>query len=272
MSPRNLVVSARPLELDADDEPAGEIVALRPVGGTSLSQQTLHALVHAIRSGAFDGGRVPPEDNLAKMLAVSRTTVRRALQSLEQLGLIERRPGRGTRVRPHANPDLLALHGLVPFPNLLRELGHEVTTQVRWVRNEVADPDLAVLLGRPVVGVVYRRDIVLLADDEPAISMVERFDDFVLSRPLDDEDLSAGSILFLSERCFTEQIDHAIAGMEPCVSGDHNDGAAAGVAAGDPFFVLNEIFYSSEDTALGASEVSVNPKFVSFSVFRRFCT
>ena len=100
--------------------------------GSSLTQQVLEAMVSAIRLGTFTDGRLPPEDELASQLGVSRTTVRRALQSMEQIGLIERRPGRGTHLRTHARPDLLALHGLVPFPTLLRELGHEVVSQVSW--------------------------------------------------------------------------------------------------------------------------------------------
>jgi GntR family transcriptional regulator len=243
------------------------------VGGVSLTQQVLDAMIRAIRLGSFPGGRLPPEDQLAELLGVSRTTVRRALQSLEQIGLIERRPGRGTRLREHATPDLLALHGLVPFPTLLRELGHEVTSKVSWRRVEAVDADLAARLDRSVPGAGYDVNVVLLADGQPAVAMLERFPADVLSRPPSDEDLQAGSILFVSERCFRDKIDHAVASIEPCVSGsgaDTDRDVGLELPAGRPYLALHETFYSSEEEALAISQVSINPDFVSFSVFRRF--
>lgn len=240
------------------------------VGGASLTQQVLDAMVRAIRVGSFPGGRLPPEDHLAELLGVSRTTVRRALQSLEQIGLIERRPGRGTRLREHATPDLLALHGLVPFPTLLRELGYEVTSKVSWRRFETDEEDLAARLERDVVGAVYEVHVVLLADGKPAVAMRERFPADVLKETPSDEDLQAGSILIMSERSFREKIDHAVASIEPRVSGDASEQADLELPGGKPFLALHETFYSAEENALAVSQVSINPAYVSFSVFRRF--
>ncbi|HEV7772771.1 MAG TPA: GntR family transcriptional regulator [Conexibacter sp.] len=237
---------------------------------TSLTQRVLEAMITAIREGSFAGGRLPPEDQLATSLGVSRTTVRRALQSLEQIGVIERRPGRGTRLRAHTTTSLLALHGLVPFPTLLRELGHEVTAQTSWTRSDVEAPDLAAALGRPVDGPVYEVRVVLLADDQPAVAMRERFPADVLAREPDDGDMQAGSILFVSARCFRDKIDHAVADLEPCVSSGRDGPHGLRLPKGAPYLALHETFYSEEEEALAFSDVSVNPQLVSFSVFRRF--
>ena len=238
----------------------------------SLTQQVLDAMVRAIRIGSFESGRLPPEDQLAQQLGVSRTTVRRALQSMEQIGLIERRPGRGTKLRVHAKPDLLALHGLVPFPTLLRELGHEVVSRVSWKRLDDVPEELATQLGREVVGGSYQLDVVLLADGKPAVAMLERFPVDVLVADPDDSDLQGGSILFVSERCFNQKIDHALASLEPQVSGSPPGppGSALELPDASPFLALHETFYSSEEVPLATSHVAVNPAFVSFSVFRRF--
>ncbi len=45
------------------------------------------------------GDRLPSEQSLAQELGVSRVSIRQALHELEQRGLIDRKPGRGTIVR-----------------------------------------------------------------------------------------------------------------------------------------------------------------------------
>jgi DNA-binding GntR family transcriptional regulator len=257
----------------SSDGLAAQALILRVGGGTSLTRQVLEAMVTAIQRGAFPSGRLPPEDELARQLGVSRTTVRRALHSMEQIGLIERRPGRGTKLRVHARPDLLALHGLVPFPTLLRELGHEVASHVTWRASDVVPPELAVRLGRETEGGSYELDVLLLADGQPAVRMLERFPADVLATTPSDQDLQAGSILFISERCFADPIDHALATLEPCVvrdNGEDEGGIALKLEAGCPYLTLHEIFFSADEVPLAISEVSVNPRFVTFSVFRNF--
>ncbi len=46
-----------------------------------------------------DGGRLPTERSIAEQLGVARNTVRRALDRLEQDGLLIRHVGRGTYLR-----------------------------------------------------------------------------------------------------------------------------------------------------------------------------
>ena len=238
------------------------------VGGNSLTSQVLDALVDAIRTGVFPDGRLPSEDRLADQLAVSRTTLRRALQSLEQLGFVERRPGRGTRLRRYVRPDMLALHGLVPFPVLLRELGHVVASSVEWRQLREPPCDLRACLNRTVDGPVYEARHLLRADGVPAIAMTERFPADVLAREPTDEDFAQGSILHMSSRCFRDKIDHAVTTIVPS-HGRAADNPLA-LEVGAPCLVLDEVFYSAEEIPLATSLVSVNPKFVLFSVFRRF--
>lgn len=51
------------------------------------------------RRGLKTGERLPPERELTRILATSRTSVREALRTLDGLGVVEIRPGRGAYVR-----------------------------------------------------------------------------------------------------------------------------------------------------------------------------
>ncbi|HEY7764927.1 MAG TPA: FadR/GntR family transcriptional regulator [Aestuariivirgaceae bacterium] len=56
-------------------------------------------LRHAIETGVFaDGDQLPPERQLAVALGTARSTIRKALDQLEQKGLVVRRVGSGTFV------------------------------------------------------------------------------------------------------------------------------------------------------------------------------
>lgn len=70
------------------------------VAGATKRSALRTAIVHAINSGAFPAGkRLPPETALAEGLELSVGTVQAALGQVQDLGLIERRRGDGTRVR-----------------------------------------------------------------------------------------------------------------------------------------------------------------------------
>lgn len=64
-----------------------------------LTELVVDRLLTLMRSGEFkEGSKLPPERELAEMLAVSRTIVREAMSALQLSGLVERRPGIGTVV------------------------------------------------------------------------------------------------------------------------------------------------------------------------------
>src|SRR4029077_8104051 len=71
-----------------------------PQSAIPLYFQIEQELASLITSGALaPGSQLPSEEELVQRYGVSRTTVRKAVQELERLGLIEIRRGRGTFVR-----------------------------------------------------------------------------------------------------------------------------------------------------------------------------
>ena len=67
-----------------------------------------------VQSGNFKpGDRLPPERQLALMFAVSRNSVREAIKSLEQQGILTSRPGAGTFIVNSSQTDLTRAIGQV---------------------------------------------------------------------------------------------------------------------------------------------------------------
>src|SRR6478735_11351716 len=80
---------------------------LGPSTDTSKTHKLYLTLRHSIVTGEIPGGaKFPSEPDLGSLHGVSRVTVRRALDHLEQEGLVRRQPGAGTFVanRPETKP------------------------------------------------------------------------------------------------------------------------------------------------------------------------
>ncbi|MBT1622161.1 FCD domain-containing protein [Curtobacterium flaccumfaciens pv. oortii] len=70
--------------------------------GHTLSAATAAHLARLVLEDLAPGDKLPPERTLAGDLAVSRATVREAMQELERRRLVSRTPGRGTVVLPRS--------------------------------------------------------------------------------------------------------------------------------------------------------------------------
>jgi GntR family transcriptional regulator len=75
-------------------------IAVRRDLGSPLHHQIYLVLADGISTGRYgEGEALPTEEQLTRMFGVSRITVRRAMESLNDAGLIERGAGRRTVVR-----------------------------------------------------------------------------------------------------------------------------------------------------------------------------
>jgi GntR family transcriptional repressor for pyruvate dehydrogenase complex len=71
----------------------------RPVKSSKIYVNVMNQVKSLIDDGSLNpGDRLPPERELAAMLAVSRTSVRQAIAALEAQGILEMRQGDGTYV------------------------------------------------------------------------------------------------------------------------------------------------------------------------------
>ena len=94
-----------------------------------LYAQVENVIIDRISNGTLPAGsRLPSEDSLVQEYAVSRTTIRAAIQSLIQRGLVEIRRGKGTFVtQPKMTQELTELTGFVEDMQALgRHAGHSL--------------------------------------------------------------------------------------------------------------------------------------------------
>lgn len=230
-----------------------------------LAAKVRDKILEAILNQSFDGGRLPSEDELASMLNVSRTTIRTALHSLEQDGIITRRRALGTKINQHVRPDLVALQQLAGFDWLLREKGHAVKVNVTWTRCPIT-AELQDLFGSPGADECVLTEKLFFADRQLAIYIRDLIPWSEIARaPLGR--MSASLFEFSAQHC-RDPIDHAIVEMEPAVKRSPKTTKLA-VGIGDPFARLHERHFSIDGRALAYSLIDVDDKFVRFEVFRR---
>jgi GntR family transcriptional regulator len=243
------------------ESPAG----LHQLDNQPLAERARDMILQAILENRFEGDRLPAEDELAKMLNISRTTIRAALQGLEQDGIITRRRAVGTTVNRHVGPRTLALQRLIHLPWLLEEKGYKARMEVSWTRTTVP-PEFAAIFGLEVGEDCYLSERLFFADDKLAV--YDR--DVVLWSHIEGEiPEDAPDVLFdFSQVHMTAPIDHAVVEIVPGVK-RRGVKTKLELASGTPFLRLHQRHYSSRNEALAYSLMDVDDSYIRFEVFRR---
>lgn len=233
---------------------------------TSLTDRARSAILTAILDGRF-ADRLPAEDALAAMLNVSRTTIRSALQNLEQEGIITRRRAIGTTINHHVGPATMALQRLVGFDWLLKEKHHEVSVETEL---EIGEPpgDFRDIFPLEVDEPCVHMRKTFMADGAPALWVRDAVPAVNVRTVLEEgQDVSPSLFEFSKLHCF-EPIDHAVVEIMPMVV-ETATSTKLDLAVGAPYIRLLETHYSSDATALGYSMIDVDDRYIRFEVFRR---
>lgn len=237
-----------------------------------LTERARAAILSAIISGEFVD-RLPPEDELATILGVSRTTVRAALQSLEENGVVRRRRAVGTTINKHVIPSRLALGRLVGFDQMVEERGGRVEVDVEW-ESQAKPPAIFVESFEPAAvedflateGEFMATEKSYLGNGVQAIHASDLIPMDRISRE------PAGSLppsLFEFSRQYMDvPIDHAIAEIAPMVVRDGKT-TKLDLEKGEPFVRLHQRSYSSSGDLLALSITDANDRSVRYEIFRR---
>lgn len=110
-----------------------------PIRSSKIYEQIAEQIEQLILNGELrSGDRLPTERELAEQFHASRTAVREAMKLLEQKGLVDMRPGRGTRVIDGTSA---AMRNSL---DLMMRVGQTGSVNLVEVR-EILEPEIAAL-------------------------------------------------------------------------------------------------------------------------------
>ena len=249
---------------DGFDTP--QAISLESLSQRPLANRAQQVILEAILTNRF-GSRLPSEEELARLLKVSRTTVRAALQNLERDGLINRRRALGAAINTHVGPSVLALQRLVGFDWLLREYGYEVEVAIAIAEAATPPKDFQRVFDLDAELNGYLLDKKYFADGDLTICIRDFIPaEFIVSDRIPEP--VPPSLFDFSEACLTVPIDHAVVEIVPRVVGAGDGRTELDLPDGAPFIQLHERHYSNKAQALGDSIIDINTQLVRIGVFR----
>lgn len=203
-----------------------------------------------IRSGELaPGAAIPSESELCQQFDCARGTIRQAIATLRNEGLVSSGQGRRTRVLDTVPTQ--SFDGVISFSQWCHNSGIEPGQRTQWVTRHPADPELAAHLelgdNEQVVSVYRLR----LMDGEPA--MVER-----LNYPLEvgkhvlTFDTDSGSIY---HRLISSGVDISYATRTiDAVPADPEDAALLQVEVGTPLLRVRRRAFTLDGVPVEASD------------------
>jgi GntR family transcriptional regulator len=212
--------------------------------GVPAHAQIEERVAEAVTAGDLrPGDRLPPERELAERLGVSRMTLRQALESLSNRGLLVRFRGRrgGTFIaQPKIERDMTTLAGLT---QQLRRQGHRADAKVLTARRGGSGRRSAEALSLAPGDDVFEIVRLRLSDGEPlalerSLFPAERFPG-LLDCPLD------GSLYELLEERFGERPVRAIERLEPVLA-DPAEAGTLGVRTGSPLLLVERTAFDAD--------------------------
>jgi GntR family transcriptional regulator len=218
-------------------------MTIDPSSHLPLHAQVEDALFEGIASGVLSpGSRLPAEDQLVERYAVSRTTVRTAIQSLLARGLVEIRRGKGTFVtQPSITQELTELTGFVED---MQALGRAPSARVLDRRLVAASETVARQLSLGRGSTVARIQRIRLADGIP-LSFDETYLPQALGEKIMADDLENQPIFSLLERKYATPLIEAEYRLAAVAS--HGTVARAlGMEAGSPIFLIERTSFSTQ--------------------------
>ena len=230
--------------------------------------QAIEAITARIESGDLEpGSQLPPEDELAASLGISRSTLREALGHLETHGLIARRQGIGTFVTIPSGPGFFGgLERLEPFQYLASAAGKNHSSIQKTVSTIEADDEIASLLNTPPGTALVRIQTIEAIDGIRCMYFDDHFiDTGGLEQKFDDFEESVLTYMF--EECHPS-LSHTRSEIF-AIAANEDIAAKLDIPVGKPVFHMIETYFASNGKILGVGYIYFVTDRFRFYVTRR---
>jgi len=244
-----------------------QLQALKP-HRLSLPDQAQRYLRGLIDAGTYQpGDQLPSQNELAAELGISRATLREALSSLEQEGVIVLKHGVGTFVTPGYEHRLESgLERLESILELTARQGLDVSCADLCVVEEQADQELAKTLQVEPGSAITTVRRVIMVDDTPVAYMSDIAPLSVLS-PSDIDASFNGSVLEMLRQRPDLHIARAVANIV-AVNADGELANRLQVQLRQALLLMEETLFSEEGLVVEFSQNYFVPEFFQFHVVR----
>jgi len=130
-------------------------------------------IVEMVNDGTYaPGSQLPSEQDMARLLEVSRTTIREAYRNLIETGLLLRKHGRGTYVKGIQTQH--SLESTLSYTKMIEEAGHQPGITVLSAQTRPAQPSESELLHLEPKELLWEVIRVRTADGRPIVYSADR--------------------------------------------------------------------------------------------------
>jgi GntR family transcriptional regulator len=213
------------------------------------------------------GGKLPSEPDLAKMLGVSRATLREAMRAFEEQGLIRRRQGVGTFVVRHQQVIETGVEILESIESIAARIGLEVSMGMLNIERMPANSEQAVELHRPEGTALVQLTRVINAEERPVAFLVDLLPEEFLPINGLKEDFT-GSVLDWLLKRGTPELDHSKTEIQ-AVAAPSEIARALQIQRGDVLLKFSANLYSAGGELVDHSSSYFLPGYFRFHVVRR---
>jgi GntR family transcriptional regulator len=238
----------------------------------SVSKEPLYIRVKKIILEALHSGklgkdhRLPSEKILAEKFDVSRATIRSALQSLEDDGVIKKQQGLGTFLTPQNHKLKMRIDKVRGFYQLIEDSGRTPSIREEGMSRKIISQRIADHLKVPRNTQVLILKRTFMGDGEPAIHVREYIPVTFLTRDPRLGEIPESIFEFADNFC-PERIEYSVSEIIPAIS-DAQTMKTMGLAPKKPILKLEEIHFNKNGEPMIFSEVFVNDRLIRFNVFR----
>jgi GntR family transcriptional regulator len=234
----------------------------------TLTESTAIAIRSAIRQGTFTpGSQLPPEMELLQMLGVSRTTLREALRTLEEQGMIIRRRGLGTFVSERSIVKDLSIN--FGITEMIAQAGYTPGTLQDKIREDRASKEIAEKLALEVGEAVIVMDRIRTANNSPVVWSI----DTVPARLMGSQvpgllDLRKMSLYEYIHKNLNLRINHGVAQVSPVVA-TREMAEKLNIRLHDPLLLITQTDYDDNEQPIIYSIEYHLPDKTTFVIYRK---